>query len=152
MGSMWLPPNASGWLVLVLVVTAGCTGLGPPADSTIPAPTVQPLPAVESPSETTRCHCIRHGRFELHHLYGGTVEVTVIDVTDGRERVVADGVFSEQYDIVDFDPVLRYGADYRVTVRVDGEAAWNQTVRRSEGYEVIVTRNGTVRVLSHVMT
>lgn len=44
---------------------------------------------------------------------------------------------------------MGYGADYRVVVRVDGHVAWNRTVSRAEGKEVLVTGNGTVTVLSH---
>lgn len=51
----------------------------------------------------------------------------------GDGEVVADGSDTERYDVLEFDPVMGYGADYRVVVRVDGHVAWNRTVSRAEG-------------------
>lgn len=136
-------------LLILLVVTAGCTTfLTPDAESAPTATPVEasPLPAVETPAETTRCHCVRNGRFELHDMYAGPVSITIYKLTN-REEVVAEGVFTEQYEIQSFDSVMLYGTDYRVVIRVDGEYAWSEEIPRHRGYEVLVRKNGSVDVI-----
>lgn len=143
----------SAVLLSLLIVTAGCTTfLTPETESTSTATPVEagPLPTVKTPVETTRCHCVRNGRFELHDMYAGPVSVTIYKLTNGEE-VVAEGVFTEQFEIQSFDSVMRYGTDYRVVIRVDGEYAWSEEVPRHRGYEVLVRENGTVEVIGGVI-
>jgi len=133
--------------LVVLAASAGCLfgpGANDAGNGTIESPTTD-----DPSTETTRCHCAKNGRFELHDGYDGTVTIVVVNVTDGANETVAEKTYTEQYGVRDLDPVMRYGSDYRVIVRVDGSEAWNETISRSEGYETRLHENGTVTVTSY---
>lgn len=144
-----MPPSRStGRLVLLclLVMTAGCTSFLTPGSNSTPTVTAvepSPLPTVETPVETTSCVCMQSGRFVLTDMYPGPVSVTIYKLTNGEE-VVAEGVFTEQYDIKNFDSVMLYGTDYRVVIRVKGEIAWSEVILKHQAYDVLVRSNGTV--------
>lgn len=146
-------PQASAFgppLVLaVLVLTAGCSTGANPDSATGADGTSGSLTSVAPPEQTTSCHCVPGGpRFELHDIYDGSITVTVVNITSEAHAVVAERTYASQNGWHDFGPVTRYGSDYRVIIHVDGTEKWNETVSRAEDYEVRVTKNGTVTVVS----
>lgn len=156
-----MPSRLPALLLVVLLVTAGCSSLGgnavtgsdvgPTTDDGSPTRgDTADTPTTPGP-ETTRCHCAMNGRFELHEGYRGNVTVTVFDVTGDAPEHVTTRTFTDRFTVYDFDPVMRYGHDYLVRVHVDGRVAWNETISRSEGYRLRVHENGTASVSSHAI-
>lgn len=131
----------------LLVLTTGCLG-GPVDRDASPTPTATTdtdLPTL-TPADV---HPDLTASLEIHHFTEATVHVTVVEVS--TDRTVVDRTLPEDESVTDLDSAFREDGDYEVTIRVDGQVRWAETVDHFEGYELRVHENGSVTVESHSM-
>jgi len=127
-------------LLAVLLVLSGCSG--PPSTTATPAPTPT---ATDAPSETYTPYAAEL-RIENPSEY--TVTVETYAQTDSGERRALNRTTDDR--TIDLDDTFETGVTYHVVVRVDGSVQWNETVVDYEGFTLVVTEDGSVRVDSFI--
>lgn len=136
-------------ILLVLVVVAGCVG-GPADRDTAATTTPTTTTDTDLPTLTPAdVHPNLTASLEIHHFTEATIHVTVVEVPTGR--TVVDRTLRDDESVTDLDSAFRENGDYEVTIRVDGQVRWAETVDHFEGYELRVHENGSVSVESHSM-
>jgi hypothetical protein len=136
----------------LLLVLAGCAGLpasgGPAERSATPSPTPGGTPTPTPEGEDFSYAQLTAG-FEVQAFQAPPVRVVAVGHRSGRTVVngTYDGTFAVEFGDED-GPFVR-NTTYDVTLRVNGEVAWNRTIRNYEGYQLRVGENGTVTETGH---
>lgn len=136
-------------LLALLALTAGCsTGMtsGSAPEGTAPSAVPGTTAAASSTGTPTATPTERPpSRLSLTLDAAVPVTLVVVAVPGGAE--VVNGTYDPVVVRPDLRGALEPGEAYHVTVRVDGERRWDRRLRPTERLRLVVTREGTVRVV-----
>ena len=124
-------------LLAVLLVLGGCSG----TPSATPAPT-----ATDASGETVTPYA---AELSIENPSEYTVTIETYAQTDSGETPAVNRTTDDRR--IDLDDTFETGVTYRVVVRVNGTVQWNETVADYEGFTLVVTDEGTVRVDSFIV-
>lgn len=133
-------------VLAALITLAGCGALQPPNTPTA-SPTTQSTTTTAEPGDMppppTRLH--------INHDANSTLNVTLINVTGGTERVAFRESYRPNRSVIVLDDRLGQDSTYRVVLRMNGDEIWQTTLTDHEGYALRVDDRGSVTVTKEIV-
>lgn len=133
-------------IVSLIMMAGGCIGFSDTGDETTSeVATTSELDETRSSNYSEHFPLYTGDRLVLHNNYNGKILVEMTRL--GDNRITYKGKYTKRGDI-NLSEEFSSGVSYRVKISVNNKTKWNESVYSYEVYGVLVTNNGTVKVIS----